>query len=104
MCKNIGMESHVKVLKNKSQSSLKFQRRYHKFFPDEALAAIQKTTAAQGLSNKAKQLGLTVADIASGKDVDKERIDIMLENNFYELTDKQLEVWIAKARTKAKKS
>ena len=42
--------------------------------------------------------------IEMGRDVDKERIDIMLENNFYELTDKQLEVWIAKARTKAKKS
>ena len=42
--------------------------------------------------------------IDMGRDVDKERIDIMLENNFYELTDKQLEVWIAKARTKAKKS
>jgi len=40
--------------------------------------------------------------IEMGRDVDKERIDIMLENNFYGLTDKQLEVWIAKARTKAK--
>jgi len=40
--------------------------------------------------------------IEMGRDVDKERIDIMLENNFYELTDKQLEIWIAKARTKAK--
>jgi hypothetical protein len=39
--------------------------------------------------------------IEMGRDVDKERIDIMLENNFYGLTDKQLEVWIAKARTKA---
>jgi hypothetical protein len=39
--------------------------------------------------------------IQMGRDVDKERIDIMLENNFYGLTDKQLEVWIAKARTKA---
>jgi hypothetical protein len=37
-----------------------------------------------------------------GRDVDKERIDIMLENNFYGLTDKQLEAWIAKARAKAK--
>ena len=40
--------------------------------------------------------------IQMGRDVDKERIDIMLENNFYGLTDKQLEVWIAKAKTKAK--
>jgi len=42
--------------------------------------------------------------IEMGRDVDKERIDIMLENNFYGLTDKQLEIWIAKARTKAKKT
>jgi hypothetical protein len=40
--------------------------------------------------------------IEMGRDVDKERIDIMLENNFYGLTDKQLEVWIAKVRAKAK--
>jgi hypothetical protein len=40
--------------------------------------------------------------IEMGRDVDKERIDIMLENNFYELTDKQLEVWITKVRAKAK--
>jgi hypothetical protein len=39
-----------------------------------------------------------------GRVVDKDRIDIMLENNFYGLTDKQLEVWIDKARAKAKKS
>jgi hypothetical protein len=40
--------------------------------------------------------------IEMGRDVDKERIDIMLENNFYGLTDKQLEAWIAKAKAKAK--
>ena len=40
--------------------------------------------------------------IEMGRDVDKERIDIMLENNFYGLTDKQLEVWITKVRAKAK--
>ena len=39
--------------------------------------------------------------IEMGRDVDKERIDIMLENNFYGLTDKQLEAWIAKAKAKA---
>jgi hypothetical protein len=42
--------------------------------------------------------------IQMGRDVDKERIDIMLENNFYGLTDKQLEAWIAKARAKSKKN
>ena len=39
--------------------------------------------------------------IQMARNTDKESIDIMLENNFYGLTDKQLEVWIAKARTKA---
>jgi len=39
--------------------------------------------------------------IDMGRDVDKERIDIMLGNNFYGLTDKQLETWIAKAKAKA---
>jgi len=42
--------------------------------------------------------------IQMARNTDKESIDIMLENNFYGLTDKQLEVWIAKARTKAKKT
>jgi chemotaxis protein histidine kinase CheA len=42
--------------------------------------------------------------IQMARNTDKESMEIMLENNFYELTDKQLEIWIAKARTKAKKS
>jgi hypothetical protein len=42
--------------------------------------------------------------IEMGRDVDKERIDIMLENNFYGLTDKQLEAWIVKAKAKSKKN
>jgi predicted nucleic acid-binding Zn-ribbon protein len=40
--------------------------------------------------------------IEMGRDVDKERIDIMLENNFYGLTDKQLEAWKAKAKAETK--
>jgi hypothetical protein len=40
--------------------------------------------------------------IQMARNTDKESMDIMLENNFYDLTDKQLEVWIAKAITKAK--
>jgi hypothetical protein len=44
------------------------------------------------------------ADIIDmGRDVDKERIDIVLEDNFYELNHKQLEAWIAKARIQANK-
>jgi len=57
--------------KKSSPLNLKFQRHYNKVFPKEALAAIQKTTAEKGLSNKAKQMGLTKEDIASGKDLDR---------------------------------
>jgi hypothetical protein len=39
--------------------------------------------------------------IQMARNTDKESIDIMLENNFYGLTDKQLEVWIVKAKAKA---
>jgi colicin import membrane protein len=41
--------------------------------------------------------------IQMARNTDKESIDIMLENNFYDLTDKQLEIWIAKARAKLNK-
>jgi hypothetical protein len=60
----------------KNPVNLNFQRHYHKVFPKEALAAIQKTTKEKGLSNKAKQMGLTVKDILDGKDVAK-----ILESN-----------------------
>jgi hypothetical protein len=55
----------------KNPVNIKFQRAYHKKFPKESLTAIQKTTAEKGLSNKAKQMGLTKEDIASGKDLDR---------------------------------
>jgi len=54
-----------------SDSTLAFQRHYHKAFPQEALSAIQKTTRENGLSNKAKEMGLTIEDILAGKNVDK---------------------------------
>jgi hypothetical protein len=54
-----------------NKDTLEFQRAYHKAFPKEALAAIQKTTKENGLSNKAKKMGLTKEDILAGKDVAK---------------------------------
>jgi hypothetical protein len=63
--------------KSKKSDAIKtFQRKYHQKFPKEALAAIQKTTKENGLSNKAKEMGLTVEDILAGKDIDK-----ILESN-----------------------
>jgi hypothetical protein len=53
----------------KNKNTLEFQKLYHKSFPKEALAAIQKTTRDNGLSNKAKQMGLTTKDILDGKDI-----------------------------------
>ena len=55
----------------KSAAIKNFQRKYHQKFPKEALAAIQKTTRENGLSNEAKKLGLTKEDILAGKDIDK---------------------------------
>jgi hypothetical protein len=52
-----------------NDSTLEFQKLYHQFFPKEALSAIQKTTKENGLSNKAKAMGLTVQDILAGKDI-----------------------------------
>jgi len=54
-----------------NNSTLEFQKLYHQFFPKEALAAIQKTTKENGLSNRAKELGLTKDDILAGKDIAK---------------------------------
>ena len=60
----------------KSDAIKTFQKKYHQKFPKEALAAIQKTTAEKGLSNKARDMGLTKEDILAGKDIQK-----ILESN-----------------------
>ena len=69
-------EEGASTKSGKSAAIKNFQRKYHQKFPKEALAAIQKTTKEKGLSNKAKQMGLTVDDILAGKDVQK-----ILESN-----------------------
>ena len=69
-------EEGASTKSGKSAAIKNFQRKYHQKFPQESLAAIQKTTRENGLSNKAKQMGLTEDDIASGKDVQK-----ILESN-----------------------
>ena len=69
-------EEGASTSSGKSAAIKTFQRKYHQKFPKEALAAIQKTTRENGLSNKAKEMGLTVEDILAGKNVDK-----ILESN-----------------------
>jgi hypothetical protein len=85
--------------KKRNPANLKFQRHYNKTFPKEALAAIQKTTAEKGLSNKAKQMGLTKEDIASGKDLDR-----ILQSNEDEFYGPITEQYNASVKSKFKKT
>jgi arginyl-tRNA--protein-N-Asp/Glu arginylyltransferase len=89
-----------KNTKSKKSAAIKnFQHLYHQSFPKEALAAIQKTTKENGLSNKAKAMGLTVEDIASGKDVNK-----ILESNEDEYFGPRTEQYMAKIASRFKKT
>jgi len=78
----------------KNKSTLGFQKLYHQSFPQEALAAIQKTTRENGLSNKAKEMGLTVQDILEGKDVAK-----ILQSNEDEYHGPRTDQYMASVRS-----
>lgn len=89
-----------KNTKSKKSAAIKdFQHLYHQSFPKEAVAAIQKTTKENGLSNKAKAMGLTVEDILSGKDVNK-----ILESNEDEYFGPRTEQYMAKIASRFKKT
>lgn len=77
-----------------NRSTLAFQRHYHKVFPKEALAAIQKTTRENGLSNKAKQLGLTKEEILKGENVDR-----ILQSNEDEYFGPRTEQYLASIKS-----
>jgi hypothetical protein len=82
-----------------NKDTLEFQRAYHKAFPQEALAAIQKTTKANGLSNKAKQMGLTVEDILEGKNIEK-----ILQSNEDEYHGPRTDQYMASVKSKFNKA
>jgi len=87
-----------KNTKSKKSPSIKnFQHLYHQSFPKEALAAIQKTTKEKGLNNKAKAMGLTKEDIASGKDINR-----ILESNEDEYFGPRTEQYMAKVTSNFK--
>jgi hypothetical protein len=83
----------------KNKSTLGFQKLYHQSFPQEALAAIQKTTRENGLSNKAKAMGLTKEDILSGKDVAK-----ILQSNEDEYHGPRTDQYMASVRSHFKQA
>jgi hypothetical protein len=83
----------------KNKSTLGFQKLYHQSFPQEALAAIQKTTRENGVSNKAKAMGLTKEDILAGKDVAK-----ILQSNEDEYHGPRTDQYMASVRSHFKKA
>lgn len=83
----------------KNKSTLNFQKLYHQSFPQEALAAIQKTTRENGLSNKAKAMGLTKEDILAGKDVAK-----ILQSNEDEYHGPRTDQYMASVRSHFKQA
>ena len=83
----------------KNKSTLNFQKLYHQSFPQEALAAIQKTTRENGLSNKAKAMGLTKEDILAGKDVAR-----ILQSNEDEYHGPRTDQYMASVRSHFKKA
>jgi hypothetical protein len=82
-----------------NKDTLEFQKLYHKSFPQEALAAIQKTTKENGLSNKAKQMGLTVEDILEGKNIEK-----ILQSNEDEYHGPRTDQYMASVKSKFNKA
>ena len=61
-------------------------------------------TEAERLFNNANKSKAKKAIIDMGRDVDQERIEIMLWHLWADLTTKQRETWMAKARKKLTKS
>ena len=69
----------------------------------EDVAKIEKLALELYKKSSAMKAQAKADLIQMARNTDKESMEIMLENNFYELTDKQLEIWLAKARAKLNK-
>jgi colicin import membrane protein len=109
-----GYENYDKLkAKEKAEAEEKAQAEAKAKTEAKEKAEVETTEDIVKLKNLALELykkssamkALAKADlIQMARNTDKESMEIMLENNFYELTDKQVEIWITKARAKAKKS
>ena len=78
--------------KDKKSASIKeFQHKYHQLFPNEAIAAIQKTTKERGVNAKGKKMGLSKEEILSGKNTGR-----ILESNEDEYFGPRTEQYMAK--------
>ena len=92
-------KARLKALKK----TKKAQKAEPKLETAEDVAKIEKLALELYKKSSAMKAQAKADLIQMARNTDKESIDIMLENNFYWLTDKQLEAWIAKARIQANK-
>jgi len=92
-------KARLKALKN----TKKAQKAQPKAETSADVAKVEKLALELYKKSSAMKAKAKADLIQMARNTDKESIDIMLENNFYDLTNKQLEAWIAKARIQANK-
>lgn len=96
-------KARLKEEKARLKALKKTQKAQPKVETAEDIAKIEKLALELYKKSAAMKAQAKADLIQMARNTDKESMDIMLENNFYELTNKQLEVWIAKARAKLNK-
>uniref|UniRef100_A0A6C0D5T8 Uncharacterized protein n=1 Tax=viral metagenome TaxID=1070528 RepID=A0A6C0D5T8_9ZZZZ len=92
-------KARIKALKK----TKKAQKAQPKVETSADIAKVEKLALELYKKSSAMKAQAKADLIQMARNTDKESIDIMLEDNFYELTNKQLEVWLAKARAKLNK-
>ena len=99
-------EEKARIKEEKARiKALKKTKKAQKAQPKVATSADVEKLALELYKKNSAMKAQAKADIIDmGRDVDKERIDIVLENNFYWLIRKEKDqVWLAKARAKLNK-
>ena len=93
-------KARIKALKK----TKKAQKAQPKVETSADVAKVEKLALELYKKSSAMKAQAKADIIDMGRDVDKERIDIVLENNFYWLIGKEHDqVWLAKARAKLNK-
>ena len=96
-------KARIKEEKARIKALKKTKKAQPKVETAEDIAKIEKLALELYKKSSAMKAQAKADLIQMARNTDKESIDIMLEDNFYELTNKQLEVWLAKARAKLNK-
>jgi len=97
-------KARIKEEKARLKALKKTKKAQPKVETAEDLAKVEKLALELYKKSSAMKAQAKADIIDMGRDVDKERIDIMLEDNFYWLIRKEKDqVWLAKARAKLNK-